>query len=180
MTDKLTEIRIIALDPGITTGFADAFLNPESMKLSVKKLEAWRLPGSKENQGISFTVDSLGWYWEKLEDSLGEYNNTTHVAIEDYTGGQGGNLQNFINKMIGGFTKCTLVYSEDDNGLDIYPADLFPNFSRRPFLERAKAESPKGTSKHAIDAFAHLLHKIRSLYPKTFNTLSIELALASV
>lgn len=157
--------RYIGLDPGVTTGYASAYHYVETKQVIINALKGWHPTGGAKGDAVDFdSTDTLAFYFEKLSAALFQHAGTTYVAIEDFVGGRGGNLQNFICKLIGGFIHDTLIVSRASS--NIYPASVYVNMSRRSFLEQARSIAPKGTSIHAIDALAHLLHKIKEINPK--------------
>ena len=168
----------MGFDPGKTTGIAVALFDENKMELEVAFIKPFEL---NEVLGKFVKLDSppiicyqaLYAFVDELLNAFG-FDDTNlkslpvHVAIEDFTGGTGGNLQNTVNKLIGIISGA--VFSWDDV---LGPPKIFRNSSRRPYLERVgklteSDDKYKGMSHHSKDALAHLFNRVFQDFPDQF------------
>ena len=164
-----------AFDPGITTGYARAVYKDSDNTLFVTHLVGLR-PNDKF---VNMESPPIKWFREYDEVFSNVMNDMADVAaaaavftvIENFTGGAGGDLQNTVNKIIGQIMSVCFAFDGFED------PKLYRNSSRKPFLMRANASVARGTNKHGIDAFAHLLHRVQQeLTPEQWEALTIKLA----
>ena len=120
-------MKVLAIDPGISTGMA------------------WV---SDEGELIASVVtDSKSHILQLLQEfAHSDYT----VVIEDFVGaGPRTKEAIFVLKLIGFVTAVCLIYE--------YPLHLQVPQQRLPLLSEAKQRAPKGAIIHAVDAYAHAL-----------------------
>lgn len=183
MTTTTREI-YVGFDPGHTTGVAVAEYIAEENKLIVTSLTPIEINTRYKQINIEAPpIPCFGDFHDKAEtiyeDIMREIFDGTnpgiiHTAIEDFTGGTGGNIQNTVNKLIG--ILMAVVFGS------VVPPDfgtepkVFRNSSRKRYLPQVfEVTEPWGSiSKHSKDAFAHLLHRVYQEHSDKFETMTIE------
>ena len=183
----ITEL-YMGFDPGHTTGYVCAGYHPGDNKLV---LLDWRpLALGARYPTIDITCPPLVCFGDLYEEILAKFAlvgaiahdppRKIFVAIEDFKGGAGGDIQNTVNKIIG----MVLAVGLDNasvNGEWFTVPKIYANISRRPYLGKAKSLTDGRTnprflqmSKHSKDALAHVMHRLEQEHPGAYKTLKIE------
>lgn len=159
----------VAFDPGLTTGIAAAVYDSNAKVLEIVHIQPFLLnealgkfvymdsPPVPCYKALYAYVDILLNYLAGFDALPIDKQMPIYMAIEDFTGGTGGNLQNTVNKLIG--VLSSLCWTGTPGLQD---PKIFRNSSRRPYLphvaEITAVAKYKGMSHHSKDALAHLLH----------------------
>lgn len=165
-------------DPGKTNGYLSLACVPSEKKLYVLDRFPVRLNERYPDVDIEappiivfqdFYESVVGKY-EAFMDLAKEHDVLIHTAIEDFTGGMGGNTQNTVNKLIG--IIMAAVFEKNHFESRITLPKVYRNVSRLPYLKQAKtlAARPEYAhiSHHSVDAGAHALHRVHAEHQTDF------------